>query len=74
MLPIKFIKIDGEFITNIRSRPIGETIVKSIHAIAQITGVDTIAECIEDPELIPYLHELGIHYGRGHGIHRPAPL
>lgn len=73
-LPIKFIKIDGEFITNIRSRPIGETIVKSIHAIAQITGVDTIAECIEDPELIPYLHELGIHYGQGYGIHRPAPL
>ncbi|WP_256209436.1 hypothetical protein [Pseudidiomarina donghaiensis] len=31
MLPIKFIKIEGEFITNIRSRPIGETIVKSIH-------------------------------------------
>ena len=73
-LPIKFIKIDGEFITHIRSRPIGETIVKSIHAIAQITGVDTIAECIEDPELIPYLHELGIHYGQGYGIHRPAPL
>jgi|GEM_PF-5281987 diguanylate cyclase (GGDEF)-like protein len=73
-LPIKFIKIDGEFITNIRSRPIGETIVKSIHAIAQITGVDTIAECIEDSELIPYLHELGIHYGQGYGIHRPAPL
>ena len=73
-LPVKFIKIDGEFITNIRSRPIGETIVKSIHAIAQITGVETIAECIEDPELIPYLHELGIHYGQGYGIHRPASL
>lgn len=73
-LPIKFIKIDGEFITHIRTRPIGETIVQSIHNIAKVMGVLTIAECIEDPELIPYLSNLGVNYGQGYGIHRPAPL
>lgn len=73
-LPIKYIKIDGDFITNIKTRPIGEAIVQSIQNIARIMGVQTIAECIEDKELIPHLHNLGINYGQGYGIHIPAPL
>ena len=73
-LPITYIKIDGAFVTDLKTRPIGEAIVQSIQNIAQIMGVKTIAECIEDVELIPHLRKLGINYGQGYGIHRPEPL
>jgi len=53
-LPITYIKIDGAFVTDLKTRPIGEAIVQSIQNIAQIMGVKTIAECIEDVELIPH--------------------
>jgi len=73
-LPIKYVKIDGEFITGLKTRPIGEAIVKSINEIAGVMGVETIAECIEDIELVGYLKELGVNYGQGYGIHYPEPI
>jgi len=73
-LPVKYVKIDGEFVTGLKTRPIGEAIVKSINEIAGVMGVETIAECIEDIELIGYLKELGVNYGQGYGIHYPEPI
>ncbi|MFC3281436.1 EAL domain-containing protein [Pseudidiomarina halophila] len=73
-LPIKYIKIDGGFITNILTNQIGEMIVQSIQNIAGVMDVATIAECIEDTALIPHLQSIGIDYGQGYGIHKPAPF
>ncbi|MGQ4275747.1 sensor domain-containing protein [Pseudidiomarina sp. E22-M8] len=73
-LPIKYIKIDGGFITNILTNQIGEMIVQSIQNIARVMDVATIAECIEDKALISHLQDIGIDYGQGYAIHKPAPL
>ncbi|RUO21844.1 GGDEF and EAL domain-containing protein [Aliidiomarina haloalkalitolerans] len=73
-LPIRFVKIDGEFIQNVKDNPVSQAIVSSIQHIAQVMGLTTIAERIEEPELLEHLHSLGISLGQGYDIHRPEPL
>ena len=50
-----FVKIDGEFIQNVKDNPVSQAIVSSIQHIAQVMGLTTIAERIEEPELLEHL-------------------
>jgi len=73
-LPIRYVKIDGEFVQNLTSSPVSQAIVASIQHIASVMGLTTIAERIEEPELLSHLSKLGIHMGQGYAIHRPEKL
>ncbi|WP_194755481.1 putative bifunctional diguanylate cyclase/phosphodiesterase [Aliidiomarina indica] len=73
-LPIRYVKIDGEFIQNVINSPVSQAIVRSIQHIAQVMNLTTIAERIEEPELIEHLRSLGINLGQGYAIHRPEAL
>lgn len=73
-LPISFVKIDGDFIQNVQQNPVSQAIVSSIQHIAQVMSLVTIAERIEEPEMLEHLHSLGINLGQGYAIHRPEPL
>jgi EAL domain-containing protein (putative c-di-GMP-specific phosphodiesterase class I) len=37
-------------------------------------GIETIAEFVEDLELIEWLVTVGVDYAQGYGIDRPKPL
>jgi EAL domain-containing protein (putative c-di-GMP-specific phosphodiesterase class I) len=37
-------------------------------------GLETIAECVEDKEIMVRLVEIGVDYAQGYGIRRPFPL
>ncbi|TRW49925.1 EAL domain-containing protein [Aliidiomarina halalkaliphila] len=73
-LPIRYVKIDGEFIQNVTKNPVSQAIVGSIQQIAKVMNLITIAERIEEQELIEHLHSLGINLGQGYAIHRPEAL
>ena len=73
-LPVKYIKIDGEFITNIASDPVSRAMVKAMTSVAGIMNIKTVGEFVESRELLALLRELGIGYGQGFGLHRPEPL
>lgn len=73
-LPIRYVKIDGEFIQNVTTSPVSQAIVASIQKIAGVMSLTTIAERIEEPSLIKHLESLGINLGQGYAIHRPEPL
>jgi diguanylate cyclase (GGDEF)-like protein len=73
-LPVKYIKIDGEFITNIVNDPVSRAMVKAMTSVADIMNIETIGEFVESHELLALLRELGIGYGQGYGLHKPEPL
>lgn len=73
-LPVDFVKIDGFFVKDVTTDPIDLAMVKAINDMAHATGKKTIAEFVEDNEILQVLIDLGVDYVQGYGIARPSPL
>ncbi|MEJ2621822.1 MAG: EAL domain-containing protein, partial [Candidatus Thiodiazotropha sp.] len=67
-LPVDFIKIDGLFVHGVSSDPSDRAIVNSINDIAHSLGKKTIAEYVENAEILHFLYESGVDYVQGHYI------
>jgi len=73
-LPVDYLKIDGEFVSNIDNNPVYREIIKSVNHIGHLMGMQTIAECVEDHNTYLYLKELGVDYAQGFAFGTPEPL
>ncbi len=73
-LPVDYIKIDGGFIKNILDDPVSLVIVEAINQIGQAMGIQTIAEFVENSEILDKIKELGVNYVQGYGIAPPRPF
>lgn len=73
-LPVDFIKIDGSFVRNIVEDKVDRMFVKSIIEIARTMGIQTVAEFVEDDQILAVLRSLGVDYGQGYGLGHPAEL
>jgi len=73
-IPVDYLKIDGIFVKDIASDPIDYAMVKSINEIAHVMGKKTIAEFVENDEIIQRLKILGVDYAQGYGIDEPQPF
>jgi len=73
-LPVDYLKIDGYFVKDIAIDGIDKAFVESINQIAQVMGLKTIAEFVEDDPILEILTELGVNYAQGYGIHKPTPF
>ncbi|MGE0383871.1 MAG: EAL domain-containing protein [Gammaproteobacteria bacterium] len=73
-LPVDFLKIDGSFIKDIVNDPIDRVMVDAINKIGHVMGLQTVAECVEDDDILATVTDLGVDFTQGFGIHRPAPL
>ena len=73
-LPVNYLKIDGSFVKDIATDDVGRAMVQSVHQVGQLMSVKTIAEYVENEQIIRILREIGIEFGQGYGIARPIPL
>ena len=73
-LPIDSVKIDIEFVRDIRTSSASRNVVQAIVNLATGFGLKTVGEGVEDKETLDLLGELGIDYAQGFHIGRPAPL
>jgi EAL domain-containing protein (putative c-di-GMP-specific phosphodiesterase class I) len=73
-LPVDFLKIEGMFVRDICSDPVDFAMVKSINELGHAMGKRTIAEFVENREILEKLLEVGVDYVQGYGISRPVPL
>lgn len=73
-LPVDYVKIDGTFITNVHRNTTDYAMAKSINDLAHFLGQKTVAECVEDLEIVPALRAIGIDYLQGWGIGMPREL
>jgi diguanylate cyclase (GGDEF)-like protein/PAS domain S-box-containing protein len=73
-MPVDYIKIDGSFVRDLLNDPVDAAMVESICRISRQMGIETIAEFVEDLELIEWLVTVGVDYAQGYGIERPKPL
>ena len=73
-LPIDYLKIDGSFVKNIVDQPIDLAMVEAINQIGHVMGIQTIAEFVENQDILEKITHLGVDYAQGYGIAKPAPL
>jgi diguanylate cyclase (GGDEF)-like protein len=73
-LDVDYLKIDGAFVKDILNNDSDVAIVKSMNEIAHSLGLETIAEYVENEEILNQLQEIGVDFAQGWGIHKPMPL
>jgi PAS domain S-box-containing protein len=73
-LPVDFLKIDIEFVRDVRTNSASRNVIQAIVSLAAGFGLETVGEGVEDEESLNLLRELGVDYGQGFYIGRPAPL
>lgn len=73
-LPVDFLKIDLEFVRDLRTNEASRSVVQAIVGLAVGFGLKTVAEGVEDRATLVLLGEFGVDYAQGFHIGRPAPL
>ncbi len=68
------LKIDGSFVRDILKDPRTESMVRAIAQLARGMSIVTVAEYVETDEIRTRVSSLGVDYGQGFAIGRPAPL
>jgi diguanylate cyclase (GGDEF)-like protein len=71
--PVDYIKIEGEFISNMLHDEVYMAFIKSIVTLAKELKIKTVAEFVEDADILAAVAALGIDYAQGYHISRPSP-
>jgi PAS domain S-box-containing protein len=73
-LPISYLKIDLDFVRELRSNRSNLHVVRAIVSLARGFGLKTIAEGIEDQQTLELLKAEGVDYGQGFYLGHPQPV
>jgi len=73
-LPVNKLKIDGAFVRDIIDDEIDRAMVRSINDVGHAVGMETVAEFVENGEIVKQLALIGVDYAQGYGIAKPRPL
>ncbi len=73
-LPVNYLKIDGSFITDITDDPVKKEMVIAMQKIAELMHLETIAEFVENQEIIDELDKIGINHHQGYHYSAPRPF
>ena len=73
-LPVDFLKIDGQFIRDLVTVPLDDVAVRCFVDVARVTGVQTVAEFVDQPAVLQRLREIGVDFAQGFLIHQPEPI
>jgi diguanylate cyclase (GGDEF)-like protein len=72
-LPVDYLKIDGAFVKNLPQDTVSQEMVIAINDIGHSLGCQTIAEYVENAEILTLLKKYGVDYAQGYFIGRPSP-
>jgi diguanylate cyclase (GGDEF)-like protein/PAS domain S-box-containing protein len=73
-LPFDYLKIDGEFVRHCTENETDRILISAVVQIARGMGKRTIAEYVTSHETAEVLTVLGVDFGQGFHLGRPAPL
>lgn len=73
-LPASSIKIDGSFVRNMHQDQMDFTLVKAMADIARALHRKSVAEFVENEQILLLLRELQVDYAQGYHISKPLPI
>lgn len=69
-----FVKVDGSIVRALLRSEVARHKLKAVVRVGETIGVEVIAECVEEEEILAQLRALHVGYAQGFGIARPAPI
>lgn len=72
-LEVDYVKIDGEFVRDLKANDRDARFVRALNTIAHEFGMITVAECVEDAKTLEVLVQIGVDAAQGYFIGRPSP-
>ena len=72
-LPVRRLKIDRSFVTNLLTDEVSDAIVRSTIELAAALHLDVVAEGVEDDDTFLRLRDLRCASAQGFGLGRPVP-
>ncbi len=73
-LDVDYLKIDGLFVKDLHNDSKDLMMVKSMNDIAHSLGLKTIAEFVENSEILALLGEIGVDFAQGYHLGKPTPI
>ena len=74
LFPVDYVKIDGSFVRHMLEDVQSRVIVESIQRIAAATGLQTVAEWVENQAMLALLATMGIDFAQGYGTGKPVDI
>lgn len=74
ILPVDYLKIDGQFIKNIHRNDVDLEMVRCTKAVADLLEIKTVAEFVENARIVAVLEQLEIDYAQGYHYSKPFLL
>lgn len=71
-LPVDFLKIDGDFVSDMVNDPVDQAMVQSIIQIARTLKKQTIAEYVKDAATLELLKQFGVDFVQGFYLGEPV--
>jgi EAL domain-containing protein (putative c-di-GMP-specific phosphodiesterase class I) len=73
-LPIKYLKIDIDFVRELPTNRANQHLVKAIVGLAKDFDYETIAEGVEDAQTLTLLGDYGVDFAQGFHLGRPSSI
>ncbi len=73
-LDVDVLKIDGQFIQDVLTDPLDEAAVRCFVDVAKVVGLKTVAEFVDQQEVLDKVKQLGIDYAQGYLLHEPENI
>jgi EAL domain-containing protein (putative c-di-GMP-specific phosphodiesterase class I) len=71
-LPVDYLKIDGSFVSRLHVDRDDQVLVRALVTIATAFGQKTVAEFVDNEQILVTLKELNVDYAQGFYIAKPA--
>ncbi len=73
-LPVDYLKINGKYVSDMVNNNLDHAMIAAINQACHILGIKTIAEHVENEQILSKLQKINVDYGQGYGIEQPKPL
>lgn len=72
--PAECVKVDGSFISRLDQSKEDQALVRAICEVSRALGKETVAEFVENQDVLDIIQEIGIDYAQGFHVGRPVTI
>lgn len=73
-LQVKCVKVDGSIVRKVLTSESALAKLKAVVRVGEVIGVDVLAECVEEQDVLLRLKALGVGFAQGFGIAEPFAI